>query len=69
MAGDLHRWLGGEPIMARPTGRLERGVLWCRRNPRVAGLAASLFVTLLVGFLAVVWQWRRAERNAQTRRG
>ncbi len=64
MAGDLQRWLGGEPILARPTGRFERGVLWCRRNPRVAGLAASLIVTLLVGFLAVVWQWRRAERNA-----
>ena len=64
MAGDLHRWLGGEPILARPTGRIERCVLWCRRNPRVARLGASLFATLLVGFLAVVWQWRRAERNA-----
>ncbi|HKI17854.1 MAG TPA: tetratricopeptide repeat protein, partial [Isosphaeraceae bacterium] len=64
MAGDLHRWLGGEPILARPTGRVERGVLWCPRNPRVAGLAASLIATLLVGFIAVVWQWRRAERNA-----
>ena len=68
MAGDLHRWLRGEPILARPTGRLERSVLWCRRNPRVAGLAASLFATVLVGFLAVVWQWRRAEQNAQTAR-
>ncbi len=68
MAGDLRRWLAGEPILARPTGRLERGMLWCRRNPRVASLAASLFVAILVGFLAVVWQWRRAEHNAVTAR-
>ena len=62
------RWLSGEPILARPTGRLERSFLWCRRNPRVAGLAALLLATFLVGFLAVTWQWRRAERNAQTAR-
>ena len=68
MAADLGRWLAGEPILARPTGRLERGFLWCRRNPRVAGLAASLFGAILVGFLAVLWQWRRAEHNALTAR-
>jgi serine/threonine protein kinase/tetratricopeptide (TPR) repeat protein len=68
LAGDLHRWLGGLPILARPTGRLERSVLWCRRNPRVASLAASLFATVSLGFLAVVWQWRRAEHNAQSAR-
>ena len=36
---------------------------WCRRNRRVAGLAASLTVVFVAGFLGVFWQWRRAEAN------
>jgi len=63
LADDLRRWLRGEPIHARPTGRLERTWRWCRRNRRIAGLAASLVFVLCTGFLGVVWQWRRAESN------
>jgi serine/threonine protein kinase len=38
LAEDLKRWLRGEPIVGRP----ERLLRWCRRNPRVAALSASL---------------------------
>jgi WD40 repeat protein len=45
---DLDRFLRGEPILARPAGRIERLGRWCRRNPGVASLTA-LVVLLLVG--------------------
>jgi tetratricopeptide (TPR) repeat protein len=50
LALDLRRFLRGEPVRARPTGRLRRGLRWCRRHPGTAVLAGSV-VALLV-FLA-----------------
>jgi hypothetical protein len=47
MADELGRFVRGEPIEARPVGRLERGLKWARREPRVAGLLAAVLVSVL----------------------
>src|SRR5438132_10430301 len=50
LAEDLHRFLKGEPILARPVGRLERTRRWAVRNRAIAtlsALAALLFVATL----------------------
>ena len=61
LADDLDRFLDGRPILARPISRPERLVRWCRRNPWLAGLCASI----LIGVTLVFWQWTRAEREAK----
>jgi serine/threonine-protein kinase len=49
LADDLHRFLRGEPIAARPAAILERSGKWVRRHPtQSAMLAASLFFALVV---------------------
>ena len=42
LAEELQRWLRHEPIHARPITRWERGWRWCRRNPVIAGLVATI---------------------------
>ena len=51
LADDLHRYLNGEPIHARPLGYGEALCRWCRCNP----VAASLFVAVSVGSTVGFW--------------
>jgi hypothetical protein len=53
LADDLERWLAGEPISARPVGRVERALKWGRRRPAAAALLGLLAASALV--LAAVW--------------
>jgi WD40 repeat protein/tRNA A-37 threonylcarbamoyl transferase component Bud32 len=71
LGDDLRRFLAGEPIVARPVGRLERTAKWVRRNPVVAllcGVAAGLLLTLTaVSFTAAVYingARKRADQKA-----
>lgn len=63
LADDLRRFLRSEPIVARPTGRVERLWRWCQRKPSQAALIAFASIAL-IGFIgAVLWFNRELERE------
>ncbi len=49
LGDDLQRYLDGRPILARPVGTIESTWRWCRRNPAVASLLATVVLCLMVG--------------------
>jgi WD40 repeat protein/tRNA A-37 threonylcarbamoyl transferase component Bud32 len=62
LAEDLRRFLAREPIRARRVGHVERLWGWCRRNPPLAALAASvalLLVVIAAGVLVAAWRFKR----------
>ena len=67
LAADLRAWLAGEPITARPVGRLERAQRWCRRKPAQAALLFVL-AALAIGGPLVAWQQARLRREADLQR-
>ena len=46
LAEDLRRFLGGEPIVARPVPFWERAIKWARRRPAIASLAVAVLLLL-----------------------
>jgi WD40 repeat protein/tRNA A-37 threonylcarbamoyl transferase component Bud32 len=66
LAADCAAFLRGEPIRARRIGTAERVWRWCRRNPLVAAMTASVALLLLVLAFgtSVAALWLHQERNA-----
>jgi tetratricopeptide (TPR) repeat protein len=48
LADDLRRFLAGEPVHARPTSALERGVKWVKRRPGLAALLGLLLAAAAI---------------------
>jgi eukaryotic-like serine/threonine-protein kinase len=64
LADDLHRYVAGEPILARPASPWSRSVKWARRRPGIASLLSAIALISIVSFGLVTWLWNRAESNA-----
>jgi hypothetical protein len=61
LADELVRYQQGEPILARPVGRIERATKWVKRNPVVAGAAIAVVLAMTIGTTASYVKYREAE--------
>jgi WD40 repeat protein/serine/threonine protein kinase len=61
LAGDLGRFLKGQPIHARRPHLLTRGLYWARRRPVVASLTLALVVAVVGGMVGMTALWLHAE--------
>ncbi len=64
MAEDLRRFLEDRPIQARRASASEQAWRWCRRNPAMAGLLATVLLVFASGAVAASFFAFRADREA-----
>jgi eukaryotic-like serine/threonine-protein kinase len=70
LVDDLRRFVLGEPIRARPVGRLERGWRWCKRHKDLAWLSAVLLLLLLtVSIVAPIIAVRQSRLRREAEKG
>jgi formylglycine-generating enzyme required for sulfatase activity len=63
LAEDLRRFRAGEPIRARPVGRLERAVKWVKRNPVVTASTLAVVLALTGGTTVSYLKYLDAEQQ------
>src|SRR5262249_46387706 len=63
LADDRARYREGEPIRARPVGRLERAVKWVKRNPVLTAAAAAVLLALAAGATVSYLKYLDAEEQ------
>jgi tetratricopeptide (TPR) repeat protein len=63
LADDLHRFLAGKPVRARPVSWLGRAVKWAKRRPSSAALLATTGLLLCVLVLLVLRQADESRRR------
>ncbi len=64
LAEDLRRFQAGEPITARPVGRVERAAKWVRRNPVLTGAIVAVTTALLLGTVVSTYFGLNAAQEA-----
>lgn len=57
LADDLHRFLTGDSIRARPVGAGEKLIKWVRRRPAIAGLLAALLAVTALAIGLILWSY------------
>ncbi len=67
LAGELRRFLNGEPIHARPVNRVARAWRWARRNPAAATAVGLMVFLAVTGPLVAIRQYDLAEKEAEAR--
>jgi tetratricopeptide (TPR) repeat protein/tRNA A-37 threonylcarbamoyl transferase component Bud32 len=67
LAEDLRRFLHGEPITARRTGRLERAWKWIRREPAQAAACVAVAVAVVGAAVGAISHSRYREQQATAR--
>ena len=65
LADRLRLFLDGKPIPDRAVGALERTVMWARRRPGIAVLAAALVLVSALGAAGILWKCFDAEAERQ----
>ncbi|MCA9176128.1 MAG: protein kinase [Planctomycetales bacterium] len=68
LADELERHRSGQPIHARPIGRMEKLWRWSRRNPVPACLVAAVVLSLALGLAGTSSFWLTARRHAKLAR-
>ncbi|MCB1057263.1 MAG: hypothetical protein KDD11_17320, partial [Acidobacteria bacterium] len=69
LADEIERFLGGEPVLARPVGAMERLVRKVRRHRRAAAaLTVALGLLAALGAVAVHARWTAGRRAATAQR-
>ncbi|MFO0913245.1 MAG: protein kinase [Pirellulales bacterium] len=62
LAEDLHRFLQGEPVRARPISPWARAARWANRHRLLASLGISTaFLTLVLAIAGPLWAWKYAQ--------
>ncbi len=63
LAEDLGRFLNHRPIVARPTGPVEKLWRWCQRRPALASILLLLNLSFAAGLAGILLEWRRARES------
>ena len=65
MAADLRRWLGGEPVRARPASAWRSLRFWARRRRAFAAVLAALLALAVAWTTVLTAEWARRRADAR----